>query len=102
LGFFLETFFLNQFQRGKAGRDIGQGAQDQHPREKEMDRPVPNRGADDEGKWKIDEGRSSYRAGFPPIQPRVRDENAAAADEQTNNACRHDPVGDAHNRHVPQ
>jgi hypothetical protein len=37
---------------------------------------------DDEGKREIDEGRSSYRTGFAPIQPRMRDENATAADEQ--------------------
>jgi len=47
------------------------------------------------GSGRCDKRGSSYRAGFTPIQPRVRDEDAAAADDEAKDACRHDPMGNA-------
>src|SRR2546421_3201611 len=89
---------LTEVLRDEAAYHIGQTCQNQNPCKKEMIRPVPNRGTDDQRKGKINEGRGCETAGFAPVQARVTYENAYATHQQANDAEHDDPVRDTNER----
>ena len=60
----------------EAADNIGEAGKNQKPRRKEMDRPVPDRGTDDERNGKVNEGRvpmlpasPQYRRGWEMRMP---------------------------------
>src|SRR5437867_13057015 len=89
---------LTEVMRDEAAYHISQACQKKNPWKKEMIRPVPNRGTDDQRNGKINEGRGCETAGFAPVQARVTYENAYAAHQQANNAEHDDPVRDTNER----
>src|SRR5947208_4093887 len=91
---------LTEGMRDEAACHIGQACQNQNPCKKEMIRPVPNRGTDDQRNGKINEGRGCETAGFAPVEARVTYENAYAAHQQTNYAEHDDPVRDTNEHDV--
>ena len=63
------------------------------PCKEEMKGPVPYRGTDDERNRQVNERPGSDTARFSPVQARMRDENADAADKQADNGADDNPVG---------
>jgi hypothetical protein len=60
-----------------------------------MDRSVPDRGTDDEGNGQVNEGRSTYVAGFAPVKARMGYEDADATRKQGEYAQHGNPMRDA-------
>ena len=91
---------IAEVARNETTANIGKASQSQNPGKEEMDRPVPNRGANDKGNRKINEELCPYVASLTPVKARMRYENAHAAHEQPKHAQHDDPVSDTDNRAV--
>ena len=84
-----------------AGNGIEQAREHGKPGGLKVQRAAPARGPAKHGrKRKIEQGGSADASRFTPVKMRMRQDNAEAADHQSEKAERENPVSDADQRRV--